>query len=174
MSDLDKRIECLTERLNRLDSAFDEDRLVATLNDLAADQVGAFTSQQAADYLRNVNETEINVAYQVLSKRIDNDTLVNLCLEFLRRPEMKARRAGAFGLGSCLSGTGHTEASRALALVVRNLEEDTEIRIGAYLSLIVINKSDWVAHSESEFKPEGLNFELKHLDSSFVDRFLGC
>lgn len=171
-AELRARMDSLTEQLHSLEDAIPMEALIEQLGDLSARELDALTASKAADYLRSIDDERVRAAYLLISNKIDHDTLAKICLEFLQRPGSGARRAGAFGIGSCLKGTGNIEASHVLAIMVCNPEEETDTRLGAYMSLEVIHGGKRTLTPKTTHEASQAEDELTLVDWSFVESFL--
>ena len=130
------------------------------------------TNLEAAEHLRSVDESHIRDAYALLADRLDHATLARICMDYLSRPGRDHRFFGASGIGSCLKGTGNKEACRALALMIRNSQEETDIRLMAHMSLEIIDWGRTPLHGGATPRPTHVESELEGVDWSFVDSFL--
>jgi len=136
------------------------------------------TEAEAVSYLKSVHESKVLQAYWVLSKRLSRNVLAEICLAYLAHPAVRTRLTGALGIGTCLKRTRNEKASHALALIIRNPQEDKAVRQAAYSSLELIH---WRTTSRSLGRVQDDN-ELERIlqagdwlqtvDWTFVDSFL--
>lgn len=170
MNDQQEKLDRLAARLQRLSKLTDLNCCYEELDDLSAEQVDKLSPEEAASYLTSVNNEKVLAAYHVLENRIEEQRLATICLNLIERNNKTARMAGIHGIGSSLKGSNDLEASTSLATLIRNENEDLELRWLAFLSLLLINKESWKQFKDKNSKP--LDRDQKVIDWDFVDSFL--
>jgi hypothetical protein len=130
-------------------------------------------ANEAIQYLRTIDDSKIVQAYLVLSKRLDDPTLAETCVDFLGRKTFGHRLLGASEIGVLLYGTHDVDASRALASMISDPLELVQLRVLAYNSLELINKGSSARLLETidQVEPESAG-GLDRINWSFVDSFL--
>jgi hypothetical protein len=130
------------------------------------------TDAELVQYLTSVEDSRVLESYVILCERLDPATLGEICLEYLKRPGRRARLTGALGIGLCLKKTSDRKASRALAIIIRNPEEASDIRSAAYGSLELIHWGRAPSPPSATHECDKSAGELEGIDWRFVDYFL--
>jgi len=170
MSDLRRQLNIIKQQIGALKAAIPMETVRREVGEHYAKELDGFTDSEAIDHLTSVDDSRVTGAYLIISQRLDPDTLTAICLDYLGRPGRNTRLTGAFGLGSCLKRTQNRKACQALAQMVRNTEEDAEIRMAAYASLQLIN---WGRPSDSAPGSARTDSGLSQaIDWGLVDSFL--
>jgi len=132
----------------------------------------SMTRAQAARYLRLAPDGEVLKAYVVLSRRLPQSTLRQLCTEFVQRPASVARSIGIREIGPLMLATRNRNLSKALARIARDPTEKASERVSAYRSLESINSR------EIQLRPVQLELgklsedPIAEIDWALVDRFV--
>jgi hypothetical protein len=137
-----------------------------------ARELESLSESDAIERLRSADESRVAEVYHFISRRVGPARLAGVCIELMGRPGRRARLTGAVGLGLCLKATHDIEASRALAIMVRDSTEAIIVRRAAYGSLVLINCGPALPQREPRFEGEQPDPDLDGVDWGFVDSFI--
>lgn len=130
------------------------------------------TDDEAVPYLKSANDSNLPQAYLILSKRLSDSALADICFDYLMRPTFIPRLLGASEIGIYLQGTSDRKASQVLAMMIRNTQEDSGLRCLAYRSLQLINQGMIYEMLQSALDIHHRKKLLENIDWKFVDSFL--
>ncbi len=178
---MDKRIAKLRQDLDLLaddirafEAKVSTDAVRHQVGEDYAQWLNSLTADEALEHLKSVDDSRHRSAYVILSERLDPTALGVICLDYLRSPEPSRRLTGAIGIGSCLKQTHDKRASRELAKIICNQDEEKDIRWAAHASLILIQPEkhlELAATDTADADTSDLDVLLE-LDRKFIHSFL--